>query len=132
MRRRLLRATCGIAMLIALALAGIVIPIRSGLQRASDNAASRFPGDRTHALIRVVDCADCTLEHRNLAVWALGQMVEKSSLVVLRKHFDGHPCTHATRVCQYELGKAIRMIETADRRTGPVWRLVAGWHQPWR
>ena len=81
--------------------------------------------------MQVVDCESCGLQDRNHAVWALGQMVEVRSLPALRKHFDGRPCQHTTRLCQYELRKAIRMIETRRERAGPVWRLVAGLHQPW-
>ncbi len=131
MRRKLLLAGAGLLVLLMLALAAIIVSIRSGLQRFSDDAIARFPGDRTGALIRLVDCETCSMTDRNHAVWALGQMVKERAIPVLRKHFDGQPCTHATRLCQYELGKAIRMIETRDRRTGPVWRRVASWHQPW-
>ena len=54
-------------------------------------------------------------------------MPEARAITVLRKHFDGRPCTHATRLCQHELRKAIRMIETRQEREGPVWQLVAKW-----
>ena len=114
-----------------LVLAGIIVSIRSALQRFSDDAVARFPGDRTEALMRLVDCDSCGLEDRNHAVWALGQMVEERAILLLRKHFDGRPCNHATRLCQYELRKAIRMIETRQERDGPVWRVVASWHRPW-
>ena len=81
--------------------------------------------------MQVVDGGSCALKDRNHAVWALGQMVEERAISVLRKHHDGRPCTHTTRLCQYELRKAIRMIETRREREGPVWRLIARWHQPW-
>ena len=131
MWRKLFLAGAALLTLLVLILAGIVVSIRSGLQRFSDEAVARFPGDRADALIQVVDCDTCTLEDRNHAVWALGQMSEERAIWVLRRHFDGQPCTHTTRLCQYELRKAIRMIETRQRRAGPVWRVVAGWHQPW-
>jgi hypothetical protein len=81
--------------------------------------------------MQLVDCDTCSLEDRNHAVWALGQMAEERAIPVLRKHFDGKTCTHSTRLCQYELRKAIRMMETRQARNGPVWRLVAKLHQPW-
>jgi len=131
MRRKLLLIGAGLPVLVLLVLAGMIVSIRSGLQRFSDDAVARFPGDRTAALMRLVDCDSCSLEDRNHAVWALGQMVEVRAISVLRKHYDGQPCTHTTRLCQYELRKAIRMIETRHQREGPIWRLVAKWHQPW-
>ena len=131
MWRKLLLAGTVLAALLVLGLAGIVVSIRSGLQRFSDDAVSRFPGDRAEALVRVVDCDTCSVEDRNHAVWALGQMAEERAISVLRRHYDGQPCTHTTRLCQYELRKAIRMIETRQERAGPVGRLVASWHQPW-
>jgi hypothetical protein len=132
MRRKLLLIGTGLTMLLILALAGMVVLIRSGLQRSSDDAVARFPGDRVEALMQVADCDTCALADRNNAVWALGQMAEERAISVLRKHYDGKPCTHASRLCQYELRKAIRMIETREQRSGPVWRLVAGLHRPWR
>jgi hypothetical protein len=131
MRRKLLLTGAGMLALMVIVLAGIIISIRSGLQRFSDDAVRQFPGDRAAALIRLVDCDTCSLEDRNHAVWALGQMVEARSIAVLKKHFDGQRCDHTTRLCQYELRKAIRMIETRLERSGPAWRLVAQWHQPW-
>ena len=131
MRRKLLLTGAGLLALLMMILVGIVVSIRSGLQRFSDHAIAQFPGERAEALMQVVDCDACSLEDRNHAVWALGQMVEERAISVLRKHFDGRPCQHTTRLCQYELRKAIRMIETRHERAGPVWRLVAQWHQPW-
>ena len=130
MRRRFVLAGVGLLMLPVLVLAGIIVQIRSGLQRFSDDAVARFPGGRAQALMQVVDCDTCRLEDRNNAVWALGQMAEEPAISVLRKYFDGQPCAHTTRLCQYELRKAIRMVETRQKRAGPVWQLVAKWHQP--
>jgi hypothetical protein len=131
MWRKLLLTGVGLLTLLVLVLAGIIGSIRSGLQRFSDDAVTRFPGDRVEALMQLVDCDTCSLEDRNHAVWALGQMPEERAIPVLRKHFDGKACTHSTRLCQYELRKAIRMVDTRQERDGPVWRLVAKWHQPW-
>lgn len=131
MRRKLLLTGAGLLALMVVALTGIIVSIRSSLQRFSDDAVSQFPGDRAEALIRLVDCDTCNLGDRNHAVWALGQMVEARSISVLRKHFDGQPCQHTTRLCQYELRKAIRMMETRHERNGPAWRLIAKLHQPW-
>jgi hypothetical protein len=131
MWRKLSAAGAVIVAALLLVLAGVVVSIRSGLQRYSDNAMARFPGDRTEALIRLVDCATCSLEDRNHAVWALGQMVEVRAIHSLKRHFDGQPCTHATRLCQHELRKAIRMIESRPENPGALRRLASAWHRPW-
>jgi len=117
--------------LAVMVLGFMIVSIRDGLQRFSDEAVRQFPGDRASALIRLVDCGACALGDRDHAVWALGQMVEEQSLPVLLRHFDGQRCDHTTRLCQYELRKAIRMIETRHTREGPGWRLIARLHQPW-
>lgn len=131
MWRKLLWIGAGLLTLVGLLLVGIFVSIRSGLQRVSDDAMAKFPGGRVEALIRVVDCDECALKDRNHAVWALGQMAEERASSTLRRHFDGRPCKHASRLCQYELGKAIRMIDTRRERSGPVSLWVAKWHQPW-
>ena len=59
-------------------------------------------------------------------------MEAEPALVTLKKYYDGRRCTHGTRLCQYPLSNAIRLIETRNDRTGPVWRLVGRLHQPWR
>ena len=114
MFRKLLWIGAGLLALSVLLLAGIVVSIRSGLQHYSDDAVGRFPGDRVQALIKVVDCDACPLQDRNHAVWALGQMAEPRAISVLKKHFDGRPCTHSTRLCQHELRKAIRKIDSRE------------------
>ncbi len=117
---------------LMLTLAGIIVLIRSGLQRVSDDAVARFPGDRAEALTQVVDCEACALADRNRAVWALGQMTEVRALPVLRKYYDAQPCNHSARLCQYELRKAIRMIQAPNPSGHLMRRLAARFHRPWR
>ena len=132
MRAKLLWTLTILTALGVLLFTATIIAIRSGLQRFSDDAMSRFPGGRAEALMRVVDCTSCPIVDRNHAVWALGQMVDERSLPVLTKHFDGESCSHETRLCQHELRKAIGNIEAAKYRTGPAWRLIGRLRQPWR
>jgi hypothetical protein len=129
--RNVLIALASLLVLGVLGVAAIVVLIRTGLQRYSEEAVAQFPGDRNRALIAMLDCTTCDMQARNHAAWALGQMAVDPALPVLKKHFDGKPCTHETRLCQKELGKAIRMIETRRQRAGPMWQLVGRLHQPW-
>jgi hypothetical protein len=106
-------ALCAAAILV-LAVAGLVTLERiidREVAATADRARDRFSGDRTAALVRLVDCEQCTLKERNRAVWALGQIGHESALPVLRKHHTGGECDHTSRLCQYELDKAIRKID---------------------
>jgi hypothetical protein len=116
--------------LAVVAIVAIVAIIQLDLRRISNGALERFPGDRTEALISMVDCESCRLKDRNLAVWALGQMEAEPALEALRLHFDGTECAHSTRLCQYEIGKAIRKIETRRERSAIPWQWLRPLHQP--
>ena len=120
------------AILMVLGVGGVIVLIRSDLQQYSDEAIARFPGGRVQALVARVECNTCAMQDRNHAVWALGQMRVEQALPVLREYYDGRKCTHETRLCQYELEKAIRMIETKEERSGLVWDALGKLHQPWR
>jgi hypothetical protein len=113
------------------ALGGIIYSIQSSVGQFSDAATARFPGGRTEALIAVVECETCSLQERNHAVWTLGRLQAEAALPALKKHYDGQQCTHESRLCQYELQKAIEMIEGRHSANGRFWNLVAKW-QPSR
>jgi hypothetical protein len=49
-----------------------------------------------------------SLKERNLAIWALGRLGDRSALPALRTAYTGELCRHDTILCQYELEKAIR------------------------
>ena len=105
----------------AAGLTGIQVLIRSEVRATGARAMLDYPGDRVHALMRVVDCQGCTLPRRNRAVWALGEMGDPVALPVLRKYHTRERCDHALNLCQYELGKAIKKIEGS-------WNLDASFH----
>lgn len=133
MTRRWKYSLWATALCLALAAAGLAVTvgmIRLGVSRFSEQAVSRFGGERTHALMATVDCESCTLQDRNHAVWALGQLEADPALATLKKHYTGAPCEHARRLCQHELRKAIRMIEARERRGNPAWQLLRAMHRP--
>jgi hypothetical protein len=87
--------------------------IEWGVYSAQKSAAVQFPGrDSSQALIDLVNCEKCAMEQRNRAVWTLGQIREQRALPVLRKHFYDGPCNHARNLCQHELRKALKRIES--------------------
>ena len=104
--------------------AGVNVAIGSGIHDISHVAMDRFEGDRIDALIALADCADCRVEDRNRAVWALGQFRDKRALPVLQKYYDGTPCSHACSICQRELEKAIRWTEGNAFMLPQIWRLA--------
>ncbi len=101
-----------LAVLLVLALAGIQGYIEWSLRQFSNAASRKFPGDRTSALIQTVACSECSLQERNHAVWALGQLRDKRALPVLASYKTHRKCDHSREICQYELDKAIaRMVD---------------------
>jgi hypothetical protein len=86
---------------------------------------AQFKGDRVEALIALVNCEECNLNDRNLAVWALGQLTDKRALPTLYKYRrPGIPCNHMTSICQYEIAKAIKWTEGNSYMFPQVWRVM--------
>lgn len=85
----------------------VCFSIRSGVKDMSAKAVKEFPGDRVQALIAYVGSENHTLKERNRAVWALGQIGDKSALPVLESYYTGGECDHDKNLCQRELSKAI-------------------------
>ena len=87
--------------------------IEWGIASAQRSAVAQFPGrDSSQALIDLVNCEECPMEQRNRAVWTLGQIREQRALAVLHKHFYDGPCNHSKSLCQHELRKALKRIES--------------------
>lgn len=85
----------------------VCFSIRSGVKDMSAKAVKEFPGDRVQALIAYVGSENHTLKERNRAVWALGQIGDKSALSVLESYYTGGECDHDNNLCQRELSHAI-------------------------
>ena len=113
-----------IAGILLLVYLGASLLIAQGINSTSRRALGQFDGDRIEALIALVDCQKCTLEDRNHAVWALGQLRDKRALPVLYKYRTGQPCDHLHQICQYEIGKAIRWTEGNSYMLPQIWRAM--------
>jgi len=111
---------------VLLGLLVVVLSIGAGVRRYSDEARKAFPGDRVTALMSLVECESCTLSERNHAVWALGQLADSRALPVLRKRYTGGTCDHTCALCQYELGKALRLVERGRNPSAFLWRWMLG------
>ena len=117
----ILGITAGI--LVALYL-GASLMIGLGVNSTSRSAMAQFDGDRIEALIALVDCDNCSLEDRNHAIWALGQLKDKRALPILYKYRTGKPCNHSQQICQYEISKSIRWTEGNSYMLPQIWRVM--------
>jgi hypothetical protein len=96
--------------------------IGEGVNEFSQTARSMFPGERSEALVALVDCESCSLRDRNHAVWALGQLAERRALPVLQKYYTGTNCDHERYICQKELKKALNLAARGYNPSAFLWR----------
>lgn len=108
--------------LIAAFAVGTTWVIESAVHAASEAALAERPGDPVTALMAYVESPAHTLQARNRAVWALGQLADARALPVLEKHVTGRPCEHDRALCQYELSKAIRLCRGTPNVLASIWR----------
>jgi len=124
-RRRIRRSLiAGAALLIVVmaAAVGASMLVGSGVRDISAAALGGQPGDRISALMAYVETPTHSLQERNRAVWALGQLGDPRALPVLERCFTGESCDHERALCQYELKKAIRLCRGAANLSALVWR----------
>lgn len=87
-------------------------------------AQGKYEGDCVEALARVLDDEENSLRERNTATWALGQMGDERALETLQKYYTGdipdrEP--YDETLSQYELKKAINLIESGLNVTHLIW-----------
>ncbi len=123
LRRWWLLVGLGAVMLVVVALVTLELWILVGARDRGTAAMREFPGDRVEALVALVE-SDRSFGERNRAVWALGQLRDRRALPVLKRYYTGAPCDHARYLCQYELKKAIRLLE--HQTFDPMRLLVPG------
>ena len=85
----------------------VCFSIRSAVKQMSAEATKEYPGNRVEALTAYASSESHNLKKRNRAVWALGQIGDKSALAVLESFYTGGDCEHEKHLCQHELKKAI-------------------------
>lgn len=89
------------------------------------NAQKRYEGTCVQALIQSLDDESTPTEDRNHAIWALGQLGEKEALETLKKYYTGEIPEKESfnqTISQYELRKAIKLIESGTNLGTWVWR----------
>jgi hypothetical protein len=101
---------------------GLCLVIGSGVLQAVSAAQSRFPGDPVTALASVVTSEDTSLSERNRSIWALGQLGSPKALPVLQSLVRDELCDHESKICQYELEKAIEGCSGSPNIGAVIWR----------
>ncbi len=89
------------------------------------NAKWQYSGDCVEALITQLDDQHQGYRTRNHAIWALGQFGDSRALPILEKYYTGvipdrEPLDET--ISQYELEKAIKLVEGGTNITSWLWR----------
>lgn len=74
-------------------------------------AQEKYGGECVEALRAKLEDPSVSLDEKNKTVWALGQLGDRKALSVLKKYYTGEPCDHEKYLCQYELEKAIKLLD---------------------
>jgi hypothetical protein len=88
-------------------------------------AKKDYSGTCVEALSQLLDDEDQAFRNRNSAIWALGQLGDKQALPILEKYYTGdipdrEPWNEV--VSQYELKKAIKLLNDGKNITAIFWR----------
>lgn len=86
----------------------------------------QFDGDCIEALIQYLNDENNTFRDRNTAIWALGQLGDQRALPVLKSYYIGYEkgefSNYYADISQYELYKAIKLIESGFNISAIFWR----------
>ena len=96
--------------------------IGMSVRDAVSNAQASHPGNPVTALIAVVTSEDADLSERNRSIWALGQLGSPDALPTLQSLVVDEKCDHESKICQYELEKAIKACSGSCNLGAVVWR----------
>lgn len=88
-------------------------------------AKNDYGGNCNQALIKLLQDKDRSFSSRNSAIWALGQLGDSSSLPILKSFYTGNipnrePLNQT--ISQYELQKAIKLVDGGTNLTAIFWR----------
>lgn len=94
------------------------------VNRACLVAEAEYDMECVPALMEKIGDDSKEISERNHAVWALGQMGDKQALPVLEDMYQGdqYKCDHDKELCQYEIAKAINLLNSGFNATTFVWR----------
>ncbi|HOY63601.1 MAG: hypothetical protein BWY28_01841 [bacterium ADurb.Bin236] len=96
------------------------------VKEVCEEAMLKYEGDAVEALIGLLEDDAADYRARNSAVWALGQLGDARALPAVKKHFKGYEkgarCDRGEELCQYELYKAVKLLEGGPNISAFVWR----------
>lgn len=101
------------------------LTIGSSVEDTCETAIKKYQGDCTKALTQTLKDEKNSYRERNSAIWALGQLGNKKALPVLQNYYTGkipekEPLDQT--ISQYELKKAIKLLEGGTNLSAFVWR----------
>ena len=122
---------CGLVATIVIGAAVLWVTmhwISSDVRATCQEARQEFEGDCVEALMAYASSDWHTLEERNQAIWALGEIGDRRALPALENllHTENlcpSPCNVRTCMCQYGVEKAIRLCKGLNIARW-VWRWI--------
>jgi hypothetical protein len=98
-----------------------------GVKDTCNKAQLQFEGDCVESLMQVVEADFQTNVSKNSAVWALGQLGDNRALSLLESKYtgeipDGKKGDYNKGLSQYELSKAIKLLQGGPNISAFVWR----------
>ncbi len=125
-KKRSARRLLGLgALFLAILFIATGASIGRSVKEECDRAQSLYDGQCVDALIEKVSDPSVT-RGKNQSIWALGQLGDEKTLPFLRSLDDGQPLPEKESwdegISQYELRKAVRLIESGRNLTAFIWR----------
>ena len=123
--RILLHLALSLIVIAVIALGAVSASIGFGVNRACKDAQKSYSGDCVDALTGQLTDEKSTFRTRNTAIWALGQLGDSRALPALRRYYTGKIPPREpidAGISQYELKKAIHLLEGGINITAVFWR----------
>lgn len=99
--------------------------IGSDVRRYCKTAKKYYDGNCVFALSEMVNDSSMPFKERNNAIWALGQLGDAKGLPYVTKLYRGVVTEKESfdkNISQYELGKAIKLMQGGLNLSAIVWR----------
>lgn len=119
MKRIIVIIVASLVFLFICAFGTIMLTINHAVKERIGLAQEKYPGTAEDALISyLLDTANSTRDRTDIAIWTLGQIQSHKALPLLKDLYNSDPkgktChgRHESVLCQYEIYKAIRAIES--------------------
>lgn len=119
MKRIIIIVAASLAVLFVGGVTIIMLSISRGVKERISIAQERYQGNAEDALIAyLLDTTNSPRDRSDVAIWTLGQIQSQKALPILKELYnsdpEGNTChgRHDSVLCQYEIYKAIRAIES--------------------